>query len=332
MRKRRALITGGAGLIGSALARRLHALGWETAVLDAFIEGHGGNRFNLRGLEDAVELVEGDACDERLVSRLAAGRDVVFHVAGQRSHSESMRAPAEDLRLNCAAALSVLEAVRREAPKARLIYTSTRQVYGVPKSLPVAEDHPTIPVDVNGAHKLAVEHYLSVYHRAYGLRTCSLRLTNTYGPGMRVADAKQGFLGLWIRRLLEGEPLTVFGDGTQRRDFNFVDDVVDALLLCADTPAAEGETLNLGAPDSHALLETARLLISIRGSGRAACVPFPAEARAVDIGDYAADFSKAERLLGWRPRVSLADGLSRTVAYYAEHLPRYRLELSGARA
>src|SRR5574337_135773 len=228
-----ALITGGLGFIGSNLARRLADLGARVTVLDSLIPQYGGKLFNLSGYEDRIRVNIADVRDEYSMDYLVRGQAYIFNLAGQVSHLDSMRDPYTDLEVNCRSQLSILEACRHYNPAVRIVYSGTRQIYGKPQYLPADERHPVDPVDINGVNKVAGEWYHMVYHRAYGLRTTSLRLTNTYGPRMRVVDARQTFLGVWLRRLLEGQPLRVYGTGAQKRDFNYVDDVVDALLLAA---------------------------------------------------------------------------------------------------
>ena len=320
---RRALITGGLGFIGSTLARRLADLGAQVAVVDALIPTYGGRRFNLHGYADRVTRHLADVRDPALLDALVPGQDFVFNLAGQVSHLDSMRDPYTDLDINGRSQLVLLEACRRHNPGVRLVYSGTRQIYGRPRYLPVDEQHPIDPVDVNGVNKVAAEWYHLVYHRAYGLRTTALRLTNTYGPRMRVADARQTFLGLWVRRLLEGEPILVYGTGQQRRDFTYVDDAVEALLLAAASDAAVGETYNLGGDEVVSLAALAQQLVSLHGAGAWQRVPFPPDQAAIDIGDYYGSYAKFQAALGWRPQVNIAEGLSRTLAYYAQHLPEY---------
>ena len=320
---KRVLITGGLGFIGSNLARRLVSLGAEVALVDALIPEYGGNRFNVGGLEDRVEIHLADVRDERAISLLLKDRDILMNLAGQTSHLDSMRDPYTDLQINSRAQLSILEACRKQNPSVTIIYASTRQVYGVPDYLPVDERHLVHPVDVNGINKTAGEWYHIVYGNVYGLRTCALRLTNTYGPRMRVRDARQTFLGWWIRQVVEGEEIHVYGDGRQLRDLTYVDDAVDAFLLAALSEASHGEIFNVGGCDPISLEALAALLVEVAGGGRYALVPFPAEQKAIDIGDYYADDRKIRTTLGWRPRTSLADGLRRTVDYYREHRRQY---------
>jgi UDP-glucose 4-epimerase len=320
---RPALITGGLGFIGSNLARRLADLGASVTVIDSLIPEYGGRLFNLAGLEDRVRINIADVRDEHSMNYLVRGQAFLFNLAGQVSHLDSMRNPYTDLEINCRSQLSILEACRKYNPEARLIYSGTRQIYGRPQYLPVDERHPVDPVDVNGVNKVAGEWYHIVYHRAYGLRTTSLRLTNTYGPRMRVMDARQTFLGIWLRRLIEGQELLVYGDGTQKRDLTFVDDAVDALLLAAASDAAVGEIYNLGSEEVVSLRDLAALLVEINGGGSYRLVPFPAEQKSIDIGDYYGDFGKVNAALGWAPCVGLREGLARTLAYYREHLQAY---------
>ncbi|MBV9126750.1 MAG: NAD-dependent epimerase/dehydratase family protein [Verrucomicrobia bacterium] len=321
---KRVLITGGLGFIGSNLARRLAAGGARVTVVDSLVPEYGGNMFNLADLEAEVRVNIADVRDPHSVSHLVRGQDFLFNLAGQTCHLDSMRDPHTDLEINCRAQLSILEACRKFNPALKIVFSSTRQIYGAPRYLPVDEAHALAPVDVNGVNKLAGENYHLVYHRVHGLRTCVLRLTNTYGPRMRVKDDRQTFLGIWFRRLLEGEPILIFGDGAQIRDFNYVDDVVDALLIAATDERAVGEVFNLGAPDFLSLKELAALLVELRdGQGEYRLVPFPGERRRIDIGSYYADYRRISERLGWQPRVSLREGLARTLDFYSQHQKHY---------
>lgn len=320
---RSVLITGGLGFIGSNLARRLVDLGAHVTVLDSLLPHFGGKLFNIVGYADRLHVNTGDMRDEPGLNSLVQNRDFIFNLAGQVSHLDSMQNPLADLAINCQSQLYLLEACRRCNPGVRIVYTNTRQVYGRPQYLPVDEKHPLDPADINGIHKLAGGWYHILYQRVYGLRTTSLRLTNTYGPRMRVVDARQTFLGLWVRQILSGVPLTIFGTGQQRRDFNYVDDVLNALLWVASTPATVGETYNLGDGAPVTLLDLARLLIELNGSGASDLQPFPADRQAIDIGDYYADFSKITAALGWQPQLTLRAGLTRTLNYYRAHHEHY---------
>jgi UDP-glucose 4-epimerase len=320
----RVLVTGGLGFIGSNLARHLLALDAAQIVLvDSLIPEYGGNLFNIRGIEKEVSVNVADVRDEYSMRQLVRDKDVLFNLAGQTSHVDSMTDPYTDLEINCRAQLSILESCRRNNPGIRIVYASTRQIYGRPDSLPVDERHLLRPTDVNGINKMAGEWYHILYSNVYGIRSSALRLTNTYGPRMRIKDARQTFLGVWIRNLLRGQEILIYGDGSQLRDFNYVDDAVEALLAAALSDKAVGEVFNLGAEPPLSLKELAELLIKLNASGRSRIVPFPEERRAIDIGDYYADFSKAVGLLGWKPRINLAEGLKRTLDFYREFGEHY---------
>jgi dTDP-glucose 4,6-dehydratase/UDP-glucose 4-epimerase len=257
------------------------------------------------------------------VEKLVQGKDFLFNLAGQTSHVDSMTDPKTDLEINAAAQLSILEACRRHNPHVKLVFASTRQLYGRPQYLPVDEKHPIQPVDVNGINKLAGEWYHLLYNNVYGIRACALRLTNTYGPRMRVKDARQTFLGIWIRNVIQGRPILVFGDGGQLRDFNYVDDAVGALLAAAADPKSEGQVFNLGSSEVISLKALAEKLVGLHGEGTYQVVPFPPERKAIDIGDYYSDFAKIRTALGWTPKIGLDEGLRRTLGYFATHGSHY---------
>jgi UDP-glucose 4-epimerase len=317
------LVTGGLGFIGSNLALRLAGHGAHVTLVDSLVPEYGGNPFNVAEDRGRLRVNIADVRDPHSMSHLVQGQDYLFNLAGQTCHTDSMRDPQTDLEINCRAQLSILEACRRNNPSIKTIFSSTRQIYGAPHYLPVDEDHPLSPIDINGVHKVAGESYHLIYHRVHGIRTCVLRLTNTYGPRMRVKDDRQTFLGVWFMRLLEGLPLLVFGDGAQIRDFNYVDDVVDALLLAATDERADGQVFNLGAPGWLSLRELAALMIEAHGSGSYELVPFPAERKAIDIGSYYSDHRRIAERLGWQPRISLRDGIGRTLEFYARHRKHY---------
>ncbi len=321
--RKKVIITGGLGFIGSSLARKLVEFGAQVTLLDSLIPEYGGNLFNIAGIEDRVRVNITDVRDEHSMRFLVQGQDYLFNLAGQTSHLDSMRNPFTDLDINCRAQLAILEACRNHCPGIKVVFASTRQLYGKPVWLPVDERHPLHPVDVNGVNKMAGEWYHIVYNDAYGVHTCSLRLTNTYGPRMRVKDSRQTFLGIWIRRILEGKPLQLFGDGRQIRDLNFVDDVLNALLLSAASDEANGQIFNLGAHDPIALEDLASLLIEINGGGSCEFVPFPPETKRIDIGDYYADFRRIRAVLGWEPKTPLREGLVRTLEFYRQFGTHY---------
>lgn len=319
---KRILITGGLGFIGSCLARPLISWGSQVRLVDSLIPEYGGNLFNIEDIADQVQVNISDVRDPHSIARLVETSDILFNLAGQTSHLDSMRDPFTDLEINSRAQLSILEACRHHNPDIKVIFASTRQIYGKPEYLPANERHPLKPVDVNGINKLSGEMYHILYSEVYGIRTCVLRLTNTYGPRMRVKDARQTFVGIWIRCLLEGKPFEVWG-GEQLRDFTYVEDCVNALLLAAAMDRANGQIFNLGGNEIVSLLDLARLLVEANGGGRFVIHDFPADRKKIDIGDYYSDFSQIHSRLNWSPAVKLADGLSRTLDYYRNHLGHY---------
>lgn len=319
---RKVLITGGAGFIGSNLAARLVGLGARVTVLDNLLPGCGGNLFNLEPIQDRIRIKIMDLRDDRGLQPLVEGQDYLFNLAGRSSHMDSMRDPYGDLDANCRAHLAILEACRIGNPDLRIVFASTRQLYGKPDSLPVSEQHALRPIDINGIHKLAGEWYHTLYHEIYGIHSCTLRLTNTYGPRMRVKDARQTFLGLWIRLVTQNKPFEVWG-GEQLRDFTYVDDAVDAFLLAAACDAAKGQIYNLGGDSVVSLKDLAETLITHHKGGNYTICAFPDDRKAIDIGDYYSDFGAIHRDLGWTPKVGLVDGLMQTMDYFRQHLQQY---------
>lgn len=317
------LITGGLGFIGSKLANDLVSIGASVTIMDSLIPQYGGNLFNVEHIKDKLEINICDVRDEHAIKHLIRGKDFLFNLAGQTSHLDSMTDPQTDLDINASAQLSILEACRQYNPEIKVIFASTRQLYGKPDYLPVDEKHPIRPVDVNGINKLAGEWYHILYNNVHGIRSCALRLTNTYGPGMRVKDARQTFLGIWIRLLLEGKPIKVFGDGEQLRDFNYVDDCVSAMLLAAANESSNGKVYNLGSKEVISLKLLAEMMTNIGIGGSYELVPFPSERKSIDIGDYYSDFSLITSDLDWRPKVNLEKGLRKTVEFYNKSRANY---------
>jgi UDP-glucose 4-epimerase len=319
---RRTLVLGGLGFIGSNLAFRLADRGAEVTLVDSMLPQYGGNLRNVEGLEGKVRINFSDIRDEHSLAYLVRGADVIYSLAGQTSHIESMSDPMTDLAINCQSQLSLLEACRAHNRDVTIVYASTRQLYGRPRYLPVDEKHPVEPVDVNGVNKLAAEMYYGLYSRVHGMKCVSLRLTNTYGPRQQLRGNSQGFVGIFLRLALQGKPLKVFGDGKQVRDFNYVDDVVDALLLAGDEPRLQGGSFNLGADERWSLLE---FVESLRRAAPVdfTLVPFPPEHKSIDIGDYWSDDRLFRSLTGWRPKVGLDEGLRRTVEWFRPRLKDY---------
>jgi nucleoside-diphosphate-sugar epimerase len=315
-------VTGGAGFIGSNLVRRLVDLGARVSVADSLLPDYGGNLFNLDGIRDKIWLSVTDMRDVNGMAYVVRDQEFIFNLAGQVSHEDSMRDPLTDLDINCRSQASLLEVCRCHNPRVRIVYTSTRQVYGKPRCLPVDESHPLDPVDVNGINKLAGERYHLLYHRVHGIWTTVLRLTNTYGPRQLIRHSRQGFIASFIRQVLQNGTIQLYGDGQQLRDLTYVDDVVDALLLAATRDAANGQIFNIGGT-VVSLLELTRMLREVCPAARYEIVPFPEERRRIDIGSYTANWEKIYHTLGWRPLVALDDGLRQTLDYYQRCYDHY---------
>jgi UDP-glucose 4-epimerase len=319
----RVMVTGGLGFIGSTLARRLVGLGADVIVVDSLIPEYGGNLFNVEGVADRLQVNVSDVRDAHGLRHLLRGRDFLFNLAGQTSHLDSMTAPLVDLEINCRAQLTLLETCREVAPGIRVVFASTRQIYGRPLYVPVDEKHPIHPVDVNGVNKAAGEAYHILYNDVYGIRACALRLTNTYGPRMRIKDARQTFVGIWLRAVIEGKPFEVWG-GEQLRDFTYVDDAVEAFLLAAVTPETAGRAFNVGGEEVLSLRQLAETLSLAAGGGaKFAIKEFPAERKRIDIGDYYADDELFRSVTGWRAQTPIREGLARSLAFFRENFPHY---------
>ena len=322
-RNRRVLITGGLGFIGSNLAIRLVGEGADVLLVDSLEPDYGGNLFNIDPVREQVQVNISDVRDASSMKYLVQDREGIFNLAGQVSHLDSMRDPYTDLEINCRSQLSILEACRHHNPDVKVVFASTRQIYGKPDYLPVSEQHLVRPIDVNGINKAAGEYYHLVYNNVFGVRSCALRLTNVYGPRQLLKHNRQGFIGWFIRLAVEGETIQIYGDGSQRRDFVYVDDVVDALLRAGAEDACNGEVYNVGGQGPVSLAELAELLIEVSGRGAVSYVDWPDERRAIDIGDFYADSAKFEQAVGWRGAVDLRTGLDRTVQFYRQHLGQY---------
>jgi len=322
-RGRRVMITGGLGFIGSNLAHRLVALDADVLLVDSLIPDYGGNLFNIDGIVDRVHVNIADVRQSSTMNYLVRDREVIFNLAGQVSHIDSLLDPHTDLDINCRSQLTLLEACRHNNPAAKVVYAGTRQVYGRPDFLPVSEQHLVKPTDVNGINKVAGEYYHLVYNNVFGVRACSLRLTNVYGPRQLIKHNRQGFIAWFIRLAIEGAEIQIFGDGTQLRDFVFVDDAVDAFLRAGFSDACNGEVFNVGGghPISHSALVT--MLLEVAGHGTMRFVEWPADKKAIDIGSFYSSSAKLTAVTGWQPTVELSDGLRRTVAFYRAHFDRY---------
>ena len=322
-RDRRVMVTGGLGFIGSNLVRQLVDAGADVLIVDSIHPDYGGNRFNIHGLEDRVRLNVADVRDQTSMDALVADREVIFNLAGQVSHIDSMRDPYTDLDINCRAQLSMLEACRKYNPAVRVVYAGTRQVYGRPDRLPVDESHLVRPADINGVNKAAGEYYHLLYNNVFGVRACSLRLTNVYGPRQLIRHNRQGFIGWFIRLAIEGGDIQIFGDGSQLRDFVYVDDAAAAFLRAGATDVCNGEVFNVGGDEPISHRELVSLLIDVAGSGSMRFVEWPPEKKRIDIGSFYSDSTKFRQAVGWAPQVGLREGLRRTIAFYRQHMHHY---------
>jgi len=322
-RGRRVMITGGMGFIGSNLARRLVDLGADVLIVDSLIPDYGGNLFNISGIEDRLTVNVADVRQASTMNYLVRGRDVIFNLAGQVSHIDSMRDPHTDLEINCRSQLTLLEACRAHNPGTKVVYAGTRQVYGKPDRLPVDETHLVRPTDINGINKAAGENYHIVYNNVFGVRACSLRLTNVFGPRQLISHSRQGFIGWFIRLALEGREIQIYGDGSQVRDFVFVDDVVDAFLRAGVSDACNGGVFNVGGREPIAHRDLVKMLIEEAGAGSARFVEWPEEKRRIDIGSFYSDSAKFTTATGWTPGVGLREGFRQTLAFYRAHFEKY---------
>src|SRR5277367_2329480 len=259
---RRVLVTGGAGFLGSNLCHALGKRGARVVALDGFLFGGGANAANIADAP-SVELVRGDIRDIDL-RPLCEGTSVIFNLAAQTSHMGGQNDPLADIAVNAVAQVRLIQAAREAAPDAVVVHASTRQFYGRVTKLPVDETQPVAPPDANGVSKFAGEQYWMLEHRVRGRPVVSLRLTNCYGPRLRVRDARQTFLGIWIRSVLENKPFEVWG-GEQLRDLTYVDDVTDAFLRAAETPKCHGGIFNIGGAPPASLRELADMVVSIAG-------------------------------------------------------------------
>lgn len=317
------LILGGLGFIGTALTHRSIALGATTIVVDNLLQDHGGNPYHFEQLKNQAEIYIKDIQSADVLPSLISKADFIFDLAAQTGHLRSMQNPCLDCDINVVAKLKILELCRQLNPSVKIIFTSTRQVYGKPQRLPVDETHPVHPVDFNGIHKLTAEWHLQMYHQIYGIPSVILRLTNIYGRGMRIKDATQNFMGFWIRQILEEKPIPIYGDGKQIRDPLHVDDLVQALLLAASSEHSTGQIFNLSGSEPVTLDTLAQKMIQAYGSGSCQYIDFPEGKKSIDIGSYFGDSQKIKINLGWEPLVSLEDGLRDTLEYYQKHQSFY---------
>ncbi|MBI4052743.1 MAG: GDP-mannose 4,6-dehydratase [Candidatus Diapherotrites archaeon] len=317
------MITGGLGFIGSNLCHKLVALGAKVQVVDSLIPSYGGNPFNVQEIKGKIDINIADIRDENSMNCLVKDKDYIFNLAGQVSHLDSINDPYTDLEINCRSQMTLLEACRKNNDNVKVVFAGTRSEYGRTEYLPVDEKHPFNPTDVNGINKIAGEMYHLVYNRVHGIKASSLRLTNTFGPRQMMKNDRQTFLAWFMRLAIDNKTIKIFGDGKQLRDFNYVDDAVDAFLLAAASEKADGEAFNLGSGNGVSVLDITKKLIAVAGTGKLEMVPFPPEKKKIEIGDYYADYSKAKKILGWEPKVPLDAGLKKTIDYYRKFKAHY---------
>ncbi len=317
------LVTGGAGFVGSNLCHRLAKEGAKVLAVDSYLEGLGSNEANLEGISPAsLEVHRNDIADRAAMEPLVKSASVIFNLAGNISHQDSMRDPIFDNEVNTRAQISLLETCRKVNQGAVIVFASTRQLYGAPKYLPVDENHPVVPIDVNGINKLAAENYHSLYSRIYGMKVACLRLTNTFGPRQLIKHSRQGFIGWFMNRALLKQEIQLFGGGAQVRDFTYVDDAVEAFLLAASNSACHGHTFNLSG-ERASLAEVAAALQGLSPGTKVKKVEFPPEHKKIDIGDYYGNSEKFYSVTHWQPRTNLQDGLTAALEYFRDRLPRY---------
>lgn len=321
-RNKKVLVTGGLGFIGSNLSIKLVDLGAQVTILDSLLKEYGGNKFNIFPIKKRVAVKIGDMRDQKLVNLLVKDKDIIFNLAGTLSHVDSMTDPFTDLDINCRAQLTLLEACRKFNTSSKIIFAGTRNQYGRALYLPVDEKHIQEPTDLNGINSIASEKYHFLYNKIYKIPTVSLRMTNAFGPRHQMKHSRQGVLNWFIRILLDGNEVELFGDGTQIRDINYIDDVVEALIVVAKSKKTAGQAFNLGG-QPLTLRQFVEDVIKILGRGKYSFVKFPKNRKDIEIGNYVADIKKIKGEVGWEPKTSVEEGIRKTVEYYIKFKKYY---------
>jgi UDP-glucose 4-epimerase len=322
-RGKEVLVTGGLGFIGSNLCAELVKYGAHVTIVDNMLPRQGGNLFNIRDIEDKVKVNFSDVRNGLSMNHLVKGQDYIFHLAGQVNHVDSMRNPIQDLEINCRGTLVLLEALRHNNLTARIIFAGTRGEYGSSVTLPVDENHPTNPKGIYAVTNLTAEKMVLVYDDIFGIKGACLRITNTYGPRHQMAHDEYGVFNWFIRKAVDDEAIPVFGDGRILRDFIYVEDLVECLLMVAATDSAYGEVFNIGTGVPVSFIELAKKIVRATGSGHVQFAEFTQERKEVEPGDYYADITKIKTTTGWAPRTSLEDGIRKTVEYYRKYKKEY---------
>jgi len=317
------IITGGLGFIGSSIAIKLAGIAREITLVDSLIPEYGGNVFNIEPVKDKVKINIADVRDEASMNALVKDKDFMFNMAGTLSHIDSMTNPYLDLEINCRSQLTILEACRKNNLDIKIVYAGTRGEYGKIKYSPVDELHPLIPTDVNGINKIAGEFYHILYNDVYGIRATSLRLTNTFGPRHQMKHSKQGYLNWFLRLAMDDQEITIYDEGKPKRDFTYIDDVVSAFIIACASDEANGHVYNIGSGRGVSIFESAQAVINAAKSGRIKHVVYPADKKAIEIGDYTADYSKFKNQFGWDTEISFEEGLNRSYEYYREYKQNY---------
>jgi len=317
------LITGGLGFIGSNLAIKLYGLGAKITILDGMIEGHGGNVFNIDPIKKSVHVHFSDIRNRKTINYIVRDKDFIFHLAGQNDHVLSLRDPFPDIDINIKGSAVLLEACKNFNKEAKLIYTGTRGEYGVATQLPVNEETPINPKGIYELSSLAAQKLFKIYHDNHGIRSVALRLTNIYGERAQMKHDRFGVINWFIRQAINNDTISVFGDGSIMRDFLYVDDAVDAILMCAQENSAYGELFNVGHDKPYSFLEAAKTIVRIAGSGEWALAPFSPERLAQEPGDYYSDIKKIKNTVGWEPRTDLEKGLEKTIIFYQKYQRHY---------
>lgn len=317
------LITGGLGFLGSNLALKLLRAGANVTVIDSLLPLYGGNIFNLREAEGKVQMIINDMRNMEIMKPLIEKAEIIYHLAAQVSYIDSLNFPHEDLDLNAKATMNILECCRKYNPTARILFSSSRMIYGKVEQPLVTEGSPTNPLSLYGIHKLTAEKYLLMYYKDFGIPSTVLRITNPYGPHQQIKHNKYSLVGWFIRQAMEGNTIKIFGDGAQLRDYIFVDDIVNAMVKCAESPAAIGEVINLGSGQSSRFCDMVEEVINCVNNGKMEFIPWPANYEKIETGDVSVDISKLKSITSWQPDFTLKEGIKKTFEYYKLHYKQY---------